>query len=191
MLLFCQRIPESSPKQGQYHSLQSMRESDFSQAMKMPGWRSWDSKLGRAGCQVKGTWLALTCTWCLLPTVSMSGTAAPSQKSWTWIPLPSPCQSNHRNAHLPRSNARGQCQGSLRDGCLLHQNITTKVSAASAATTPQVEIPGWGCRPCLNTSPSFDKDLGHSCQVCTSGSLLRHVVSLMPEETKIRKALWG
>lgn len=190
MLLFCQRIPESSPKQGQYHSLQSMREGDFSQLRRClaegPGTANWEELVARSrGLDFPSS------TWCLLPTVSMSGTAAPSQKSWTWIPLPSPCQSNHRNAHLPHSNARGGCQGGLRDGCLLHQNITTKVSAASAATTPQVEIPGWGCRPCLNTSPSFDKDLGHSSQVWTSGSLLRHVVSLMPEETKIRKALWG
>lgn len=136
-------------------------------------------------------------TWCLLPAVNMSGTAGPGRKPRIRTPPPVSmsgrgCQSNLKNARLPLTNIMGRVPEWLQRQMPSPPEISwQRCHQPQLWTTPQAEISGWGGRQHLHTSPSFDRDLGHSCQIGIPGSLLRHAGFLMPVETKVRKALYG
>lgn len=100
-------------------------------------------------------------------------------------------QDNPRNAHLPPTNIRGGPKAASDMDASPARNITAEVSSASATDRSSSRNIRVGMQTTLHVSPSFNKDLGHSCQIQIPGPRLRHIGFLMPVETKIRKTLYS
>lgn len=176
-----------------HHYLCLIGQGNLSQGTKLLSWRSRDSKVGTSGFQGhqdKGTSLQHVMS---PASVNMSGTAGPRQKPPVWTLPPFSMswggwQGNLKNAHLPHTNTGGRMPEQPQRQMPPPPEISwQRCHQPQLWPTPQAEISGWGCRPRLHTSPSFEEVLGHSWQMQIPGSLLRHVGFLIPVEIKSGK----
>lgn len=78
-------------------------------------------------------------------------------------------QDNPRNAHLPPTNIRGGPKAASDMDASPARNITAEVSSASATDRSSSTNIRVGIQTTLHVSPSFNKDLGHSCQIQIPG----------------------